>query len=86
MREGQTHRTQLVLDEWQYEALKARSESTGVSMSGLVRDMVTEYLRADQASGRTKLFEMEGLGSDRQLSGEDHDEVLYGGKAPRGGE
>jgi plasmid stability protein len=72
------HRTQLLLDDWQYEALKARSDREGESMSGLVRQVLTEHLFKDQVSGREKLFELEGIAADRQFSGEDHDLVLYG--------
>ena len=72
------HRPQLLLDDWQYEALKARSEREGESMSGMVRQVLTEYLVKEQVSGREKLFELEGIAADRQFSGEDHDVVLYG--------
>jgi plasmid stability protein len=72
------HRTQLLLDDWQYEALKARSEREGESMSGMVRQVLTEYLTKERVTGRDKLFELQGIAADRQFSGEDHDVILYG--------
>ena len=51
------HRTQLLLEEWQHAALKARAEREGRSISDLVREILSEHL-----SGRGKgLRLMEGV-------------------------
>lgn len=74
------HRTQISLDEWQYESLKARAEREDRSLSDMVREAVTEYL-VDETAGRVtrrRLPDIRGIGSDPQVSGEDHDRVLYG--------
>jgi hypothetical protein len=72
------HRTQILLDEWQYEKLKAASQREGRSISSLVRDAVTAFLRRGQRSARTRLSDIAGIGGDRGARGRDHDEILYG--------
>lgn len=75
------HRTQLSLEGWQYESLKARGEREGRSLSDLVREAVTAYLadRSESSSGRSRLERMRGVAADTEASGRDHDRVLYGG-------
>ena len=67
-----------MLEEWQYQDLKAASERQGRSLSSLVRDAVTEFLRRKQRPNRTRLAEITGIGEDAGSRGRDHDEVLYG--------
>lgn len=71
------HRTQLLLEPWQYEALKVRAERLGISLSELVRRIVSDYL-APPADPESPLLAMEGIGEDPLTTGRDHDEVLYG--------
>lgn len=68
------HRTQLLLEPWQYEALRARAKRQGQSLAALVREILTDYL--DERRGRSRLRLMEGIAEG---SGEafDHDGVLY---------
>jgi plasmid stability protein len=68
------HRTQLLLDEWQYEALRARAKRQGKSMSALVREIVAEYL--DESRGRSRLRMMEGV-AEGPGQAADHDRVIY---------
>jgi hypothetical protein len=75
------HRTQILLDPWQYEQLKAAAERAGVSLSSLVRQAVTQFLSGSRANTATKLAEISGLGADGVTQGRDHDDVIYG---PRG--
>ncbi len=72
------HRTQLILDEWQYDGIRAIAESSGMSISSVVREAVSEYLSQRDRSTGTELEELRGLGRDPGLSGADHDAVLYG--------
>ena len=74
------HRTQILLDEWQYEKLKAASEREGRSISSLVREAVSAYLNggANRRRPATRIAEIAGIGSDPETSGDDHDRVLYG--------
>jgi plasmid stability protein len=72
-------RTQILLDDWQYEALKAQAQRQGRSMSELLREMLDSALARDQARGRKPaLADMRGIGRDRSARGRHHDEFLYG--------
>jgi hypothetical protein len=77
------HRTQIMLEDWQYEDLKASAEREGRSLSSLVRDAVTAFLRRNQRPNRTRLAEIAGIGEDAGGRGRDHDEVLYGPRRTR---
>ncbi|MFO0965441.1 MAG: hypothetical protein U0793_07625 [Gemmataceae bacterium] len=74
------HRTQICLEDWQYQALKAQSEQSGRSLSDLLREILSKHLK--RKSGRARLAQIEGFVSDADSSGADHDDILYGGKAP----
>ena len=39
------HRTQVLLEEWQYGTLKRMAEGEGVSLSGMLRQILTSHLR-----------------------------------------
>ncbi len=73
-------RSQLILEEWQYESLRALSEREGKSVSGKLREMLSEYLSEKGKGARSKLREIEGIGADAKASGRDHDQHLYGKK------
>ncbi len=71
------HRTQIILEDWQYQALRAQAEREGRSMSELVREILRAAL--GRPSGReSRLKEMEGVGEDVAAYGRDHDRYLYG--------
>lgn len=72
------HRTQILLEEWQYQALRARAEREGRSLSDLVREILGGAL-SDRARSRG-LADIEGVGEDPGAYGRDHDSLLYGGK------
>lgn len=71
------HRTQILLDDWQYAALKARAQLEGRSMSEVLRDLLSAQLGATHSVAR-ELAAIEGIGNDRRASGRDHDRILYG--------
>jgi hypothetical protein len=78
------HRTQIQLDDWQYQILKTKAEREGKSLSSLVREAVTVYL----GKGRRRrpgagLTDIEGIGEDPGVAGRDHDRILYGAKGRR---
>ena len=70
-------RAQIILDDWQYDALRALSDARGESMSFLVREAIAEYLNTREQPRDAKLSDIEGMARDRQASGRRHDEVLY---------
>ena len=70
-------RTQILLDDWQYEALKAQAARQGRSMSELMREMLDSFLGKAPERG-PKLDDIRGIGGDRKASGRRHDEFLYG--------
>jgi len=72
------HRTQLIIEDWQYEYLKGISEEKGKSISEIVRGMITSFVETD-TSGET-LSAICGLGEDDEGYGIDHDRLLYGTK------
>jgi plasmid stability protein len=77
-------RTQLLLDDWQYEALKAQAERQGRSMSELLREMLDSALARDGAGGRgLALDDIRGIGEDRSARGRNHDDFLYSKRGRR---
>ena len=70
------HRTQVNLEEWQYESLKIWAERQSRSLSDLVREAVSEYLTEEDAPGES-LASLVGLGDDPDAAGRDHDRFLY---------
>lgn len=71
------HRTQILLEDWQYEALKGLAESEGASISGTVRKILTQQLRP-RSFRRSALRAIAGIGRDPKAAGKDHDRWLYG--------
>lgn len=79
------HRTQIQLEEWQYEALVREAESAGTSLAQLVRTAVSQYLEGQRrAPGSRELSRIAGIAEDAGATGRDHDRLLYGGRRPPG--
>lgn len=76
------HRTQLSLERWQYEALKARARQEGRSLSALVREILTAHLEAGAGRAARRLEEVAGIAEGPADLGAQHDRYLYG--QPRG--
>ena len=76
------HRTQISLDDWQYQVLLDQSRKTKKSLSALIREMITEkFSTTSGEAGSDPVFGIVGIGSSgRKTTGRDHDEVLYGKK------
>ncbi|MBK7250087.1 MAG: hypothetical protein IPI06_04140 [Gammaproteobacteria bacterium] len=70
------HRTQLLLDDWQYQALKARAQREGRSMSEVLRGMLNTLLDGP-GTRHDELDRIRGVAEDRQARGRSHDEWLY---------
>ena len=77
------HRTQISLDDWQYQILLDESRRIKKSLSALIRDMITEKFAVRPGeSGCDPVFDIVGIGaSGRTTTARDHDAVLYGKKS-----
>lgn len=71
------HRTQILIEEWQYERLRSRAEREGRSLSDLVREILGDALEPGVARAAGKLGQIEGIGEDSANYGEEHDRLLY---------
>lgn len=72
------HRTQLLLEQWQYETLKTMALQRQSSLSQLLREMVTQVLQTKRKPDHYALQALEGIIEDSNFSGKEHDQVLYG--------
>ncbi len=72
------HRAQLMLEEWQYEALKSLAESRGRSISEVARDIFARHLEKGQRVSTGKLDSISGVAEGPADLGENHDQYLYG--------
>lgn len=66
-----------MLEDWQYQTLRARAEQEGRSISELVREILHRNL-VPSSRGKNRLKEIEGIGEDRSGYGRAHDHLLYG--------
>ena len=69
------HRTQISLEEWQYEALRAQAEREGRSLAALIREILTKHL---EPGARSRLGRIEGVAEGPSDLGRHHDRYLYG--------
>ena len=71
------HKTHVLLEDWQYEALQSLAAQEQRSISALVREVLTRYLSRDHGKARQRLATIEGIGADTQATGREHDDLLY---------
>jgi hypothetical protein len=67
------HKTYIILEDWQYEALRSLAEREQRSIFALVR----ELLAGHHESARRRLTTIEDLGADADATGQEHDTFLY---------
>lgn len=77
------HRTQLLLDDWQYDALKAQARGARRSLSDLVRQIVSAHLAAGAARAENRWDGIEGVAEGPADLGAGHDGYLYGSTPER---
>jgi len=73
---GTLHRTQVLLEDWHYTYLKNAAERDGKSLSEILREILSEYVK-EGGSARKRLEEIAGIGTDEEASGREHDRWLY---------
>lgn len=73
------HRTQISLEDWQYQILLERSRKTKKSLSSLVRDLLTEKFSKQAVKAKEdSIWGIIGLGSgDGSSVAREHDRFLY---------
>lgn len=75
------HRTQISLEDWQYQILLDLSRKTRKSLSALIREMITEKFAPAGVAENDPVYSIVGIGgSGRKHTARDHDAVLYGKK------
>ncbi|GAM11494.1 hypothetical protein OR1_03810 [Geobacter sp. OR-1] len=76
------HRTQISLDDWQYQTLLDLSRKTKKSLSALIREMISEkFAPTLGVAENDPVYSIVGIGSSGQKhTTRDHDVVLYGKK------
>ena len=72
------HRAQVLLQECHFSFLKTESERQGKTISGLLREIVDDYVR-NQARQDDPLWELIGIADgEDEATGRRHDMFLYG--------
>jgi hypothetical protein len=69
---------QVVLEEWQYEVLRAAAQREGKSVSAVLRQIITSQIR--KTSNQDPLLEVAGIAQappEKDLCSETIDERLY---------
>lgn len=74
------HRTQLLIEPWQHERLKLLSEREGRSISAIVRELLSEFLRDQSKKSGHRLSDIQGVAEGPPDLGRSHDDHLYGRK------
>jgi hypothetical protein len=76
------HRTQISLEDWQYEKLKEVSRKTKKSLSLVIRGLVSSSFSGQVVSKeKDPLSQLIGKGcGDGSSVARDHDKYLYSGK------
>lgn len=76
--EAAKHRTQISLEDWQYQALQEMSKKKKKSLSGLIRDLLTEKFSEAIKAKEDSLLGIIGLGAgDGSSVAREHDKFLY---------
>lgn len=71
------HRTQLILEDWQYQALKSVADRRRMSISSLVREILAAHL-GPKPSEAARLGRVEGIAAGDSSRARGHDAYLYG--------
>ena len=74
------HRTQILLEDRQYESLKAWAARSGRSLSEAVRLAVDRFMDVGETKAQPRrLADIRGIAKDPGgPAGKDHDRILYG--------
>jgi len=67
-----------MLEDWQYDQLRAIAEREGRSLAALVREIVGRHLKERSKRAAKELSSLSGIGEGPADLGRDHDRYLYG--------
>ena len=73
-------RTRIQLDDVQYEDLKAMAKREGKSLSCLIREAVSAFIRKRNRRTGGRLSDIEGIGEDADATGREQNRFLYAAK------
>lgn len=71
------YRAQILIEEWQHQELKSMAERQGRSVSEIVREILADRFKSRRRR-KSRLEDIQGIISDPNLSGRDHDRIIYG--------
>jgi predicted DNA-binding ribbon-helix-helix protein len=76
----QVHRTQVYLEDAQYEMLRGRARREGKSLAAVIREILDEHLGGSGSRGTNDRFsDVVGIGEgDGSRVAENYEEYLYG--------
>lgn len=79
------HRTQISLEDWQYQALLEISKKTKKSLSNIIRDLLTEKFSKEAIKVKEdSVWSIIGIGSgDDSPVAREHDRFLYAKRKKR---
>jgi len=80
MEAGTMHRTQIYLEDGQYEMLRTQARREGKSLAAVIREILSEYLGGGQRRPSTDDFNaVIGIGAgDGSRVAENYEDYLYG--------
>lgn len=73
------HRTQILLEDWQYQALKSEAAQSKKSFSSLIREGIEHVLSARGSGSRKALQAFCGIIKDKRppLANHEMDQLIY---------
>jgi hypothetical protein len=74
------HRTQIYLENGQYQTLRALARREGKSLAAVIREIISAHLEDDRdRRGRDRFSDVVGIGEgDGSSVAENYEEYLYG--------
>lgn len=83
--ESAKHRTQVSLEDWQYQVLLETSRKTKKSLSSIIRELVTEkFSRQTAITKSDPIMKIIGIGAgDGSSVAREHDKYLYADRKKR---
>lgn len=73
------HRTQVLLEPWQFELLRHRAAARGTSVAALIRDMVDRDLAGPTHKERlAALRKIRGIYKGPPIPEAEQDDIIYG--------